>query len=100
LCTYNEDIEVVAVFIAEPAIPKGAKYDLYLLDKDCQEIYVGRVKALKPAVFLTHVSRVWLVRDARTNTELLRWTPTIGGEFTVWLSGATGSGDDDSGDGD
>jgi hypothetical protein len=101
LCEYQEDVEVLAIFISEPSVAKGVKYDLYLLDKFCNEVYVGRVKGAKPAVYLTHVSRVWLVRDARTNVELLRWTPTIGGEFTVWLSGgtpATEEPDSDAGD--
>jgi hypothetical protein len=98
LCQYQEDIEALAIFIAEPTVPKGVKYDLYLLDKDCNEVYVSRVRRLKPAVFLTHVSRVWIVRDGRNGNELLRWTPTVGGEFTVWISGGTpGDGGDDEG---
>jgi hypothetical protein len=100
LCAFNEDIQVLAIFISEPSAPKGVKYDLYLLDKFCNEIYVGRVKRAKPAIFLTHVSRVWIVRDARSGVELLRWTPTIGGEFTVWLSGGTPATEEPDSDGD
>lgn len=88
-CPFKEEIPVVAIFIHEPSQSKGVRYDLYLLDKDCNEVYVDRVRGAKPKVFMTHVSRVWIVRDARTGTELLRWTPTVPGEFTVWLSGGT-----------
>ncbi len=88
-CPFKEDVPAIAVFVQDPSHGSGAQYDLYLLDKDCREVYVDKVRGAKPKIFMTHVSRVWIVRDARNNTELLRWTPTIGGEFTIWLNGGT-----------